>query len=67
MIDPVLLVASIASPIGAYWWVRTHVHPEYIDRDELSLLRDLIQAQHQAVLDRLERIEAGLDHRPGAG
>ncbi len=50
-----LLVAAVGAG-GSYWWVQSHTHPELIHRRELDLIRDLMSAQHAAVLRELEQL-----------
>lgn len=48
------LVAGAVSGGGVWLWAQTHSHPEHVNRNELELLRAMIQSQHEALLRELE-------------
>lgn len=56
-------MGSLAASAGAcLWMVHAHRHPEHVTRDELSLLRELIQQHHESTLRELEQIRDTLSH-----
>lgn len=57
----VSLAFAAVSAAGTFWWLQTHTHPELVQRNELEILRSLIQSQHEAVLRELEQLRALLD------
>lgn len=59
-----LAIVLSATPLvaGACWWMaRQHSHPEYVRRDELALLRELMRQNHESVLRELEQLRALVD------
>lgn len=61
MVDPILLSATLASVAGGVWLIR--LEGRINGHDTLFTEREkLVDVQHQALVERLVRIETKLDH-----
>lgn len=58
------LLASLGTLAGSWYWLRNHRHPEFVEQSELTLVRELLSVQHEAILRELERVHARLDRLP---
>lgn len=53
-------LAAIGGVSGTWYWVKAHTHPELVHRNEMTLLRQLIETQHAATIRELEQIHDAL-------